>query len=61
MAGGLQEPRIFTSTPKWVGLKEIDRTSTGVWFKTKTGRHLETHENIAAWETQNKKKSNLFS
>lgn len=34
----LNEPRIFKSKPKWVGLEEVERKNGLVWFKTKYGK-----------------------
>ena len=34
---GLQEPRIFSPKPSWLGLEEIERDELTVTFRTKTG------------------------
>ena len=36
----LNEPRIFTKTPEWVGMEEISRSELTVWFRAGAGKRI---------------------
>jgi len=48
-----QEPRIFTTKPKWVGLEETKRGRRTVEFKTPTGYLLALRSEVEEWERKN--------
>ena len=45
-----QEPRIFTTKPKWVGLEETNRGKRTVEFKTPTGCLFALRSEVEEWE-----------
>jgi len=47
---GIQEPRIFTTKPKWVGMQELSRSIDGVWFASKYGRMMVPLKYVEDWE-----------
>ena len=36
----LNEPRIFSKTPEWVGMEEISRNAKTVWFRSGMGKRI---------------------
>ena len=36
----LNEPRIFSKTPEWVGMEEISRNKKTVWFRSGMGKRI---------------------
>ncbi len=55
----LNEPRIFKYKPKWLGLKELEKTKVSVWFKTKTGTICVPMREYQKWEKSHKFIQNL--
>ena len=47
---GIEEKRIFTQKPSWLGLEELSRTGTHIWFKTKTGKMLVSIKEVEKYE-----------
>ena len=51
----LNEPRIQSKTPFWVGCEEISRSDNGVWFKTGLAtRSLVQLKDVESFENKNK-------
>jgi len=51
----LNEPRIFTPKPSWLGLEEIGRDELTVTFRTKTGTKTVMLRDVEAEERKGEK------
>ena len=51
---GLQEPRIFTTKPRWADLPEIKREGGLVTFKSRTGTIVALESDVEAYRANKK-------